>query len=67
MARRKTTTRPQKITTSYSVSPAGEEFAIPQPKDYAREHKRLEKLVKQARQAGQEIVRDILARVVEDW
>jgi len=40
----------------YSVSPAGEKFAIPAKKDYAAELKRIEKLVKAARKDGKEIV-----------
>ena len=40
----------------YSVSPSGEKFPIPGPDDYKAEFKRIEKLVKQARKADQEIV-----------
>lgn len=40
----------------YSVSPAGETFAIPAEKDYAREMKRLEVLAAEARAEGREIV-----------
>lgn len=40
----------------YSVSPQGEEFAIPAPEEYAPELERIERLVKQAREKGQEIV-----------
>ncbi|MBU0740969.1 GDP-mannose dehydrogenase [bacterium] len=42
--------------TAYSVSPAGEKFAIPVDKDYAREMQRLQRLVEKARADGQEIV-----------
>jgi UDP-N-acetyl-D-glucosamine dehydrogenase len=41
---------------SYSVSPSGEKFAIPEPPDYAAEKVRLEKLAAQARQEGKEVV-----------
>jgi len=39
-----------------SISPAGESFPIPGPKDYAKELKRLESLVEAARAEGKEIV-----------
>ena len=42
--------------TEYSVSPAGEKFAIPQPEEYAAEFGRLEQLVTEARAEGKEIV-----------
>jgi len=42
--------------TEYSISPAGEKFALPTTRDYTKEMKRLEKLVGAARSAGQEIV-----------
>ena len=40
----------------HSISPAGEEFAIPSRQDYAEEMKRLEALAAAARGEGQEIV-----------
>jgi len=40
----------------YSVSPAGEKFAIPQKADYAKEYARIAKLVEKNRKAGREIV-----------
>ncbi|KPK70463.1 MAG: GDP-mannose dehydrogenase [Acidithiobacillales bacterium SM23_46] len=40
----------------YSVSPAGEKFAIPQPEEYAEEFDRLRVLVEAARAEGKEIV-----------
>ena len=40
----------------YSISPAGEKFAIPGAKAHAKEMKRLERSVRAARAAGQEIV-----------
>jgi len=40
----------------YSVSPAGERFAIPDKKQYAKELQRIKRLVKAARADGQEIV-----------
>ena len=40
----------------YSISPAGEKFAIPGDKAHAKEMKRLERSVRAARAAGQEIV-----------
>ena len=42
--------------TEYSVSPAGEKFAIPQPEEYAAELGRLERLAGEARAEGREIV-----------
>ncbi|MBN1854700.1 MAG: hypothetical protein JW829_18355 [Pirellulales bacterium] len=42
--------------TEYSVSPAGEKFPIPSPRDAGQEFARLEKLVSEARDAGKEIV-----------
>jgi nucleotide sugar dehydrogenase len=44
------------VVEEYSVSPAGEEFRLPQPSDYAREMQRLEGLVETARSEGKEIV-----------
>ena len=40
----------------YSVNPAGEKFAIPQPADYAAELQRVRKLAEAARKDGKEIV-----------
>ncbi|MBL7220978.1 MAG: GDP-mannose dehydrogenase [Phycisphaerae bacterium] len=40
----------------YSVSPAGEKFAIPTEKEHAEELKRLKRLVNKARKEGKEIV-----------
>jgi UDP-N-acetyl-D-glucosamine dehydrogenase len=40
----------------YSVSPDGEKFKIPDEEDYAKEYERLEKLVKEKREEGLEIV-----------
>ncbi len=40
----------------YSISPDGEKFKIPEEEDYAREYKRLEKLVTARREEGFEIV-----------
>jgi nucleotide sugar dehydrogenase len=40
----------------YSVNPAGEKFAIPQPADYAAELQRVRKLAETARKDGKEIV-----------
>ena len=42
--------------TKYSLSPAGEKFAIPERSDYAQEFDRIAKLVEQNRAAGKEIV-----------
>jgi UDP-N-acetyl-D-glucosamine dehydrogenase len=42
--------------TAYSVSPSGEQFAIPQQPEYAREMARLEGLAALAREEGREIV-----------
>ena len=40
----------------YSVSPDGEKFKIPEEDDYTKEYERLEKLVKEKREEGLEIV-----------
>jgi UDP-N-acetyl-D-glucosamine dehydrogenase len=40
----------------YSVTPAGERFALPQKAEYKAEYERLEKLVNKARKEGKEIV-----------
>lgn len=40
----------------YSVSPTGEKFPIPKPEEYQAEYKKIEKLVKQAKEDGKEIV-----------
>lgn len=40
----------------YSISPDGEKFKIPDEEDYAKEYERLEKLVKEKREEGLEIV-----------
>ena len=42
--------------SEYSISPAGEKFAIPKNKQYSKEFERIEKLVKQTRKDGKEIV-----------
>jgi UDP-N-acetyl-D-glucosamine dehydrogenase len=42
--------------SAYSVSPAGERFALPGPEDDARELERIEHLVADARDKGREIV-----------
>lgn len=44
------------MKTLYSVSPEGEKFPLPSNKDYVREYARLERLVKEQRQMGREIV-----------
>jgi nucleotide sugar dehydrogenase len=40
----------------YAVSPEGEKFPLPLKKDYDTEFKRIEKLAKEARKAGKEVV-----------
>ena len=40
----------------YSISPAGETFALPTKDEYGVELKRIEKLVEEARKKNQEIV-----------
>lgn len=40
----------------YSLSPNGEKFPLPLDKDYENEYKRLEKLAKDARKQGKEVV-----------
>lgn len=40
----------------YSINPAGEKFALPQPGDYAAELQRVRKLAEAARKEGKEIV-----------
>ena len=42
--------------STYSVSPAGERFALPGPEEDARELRRIEQLVGEARADGKEIV-----------
>ncbi|PIE32126.1 GDP-mannose dehydrogenase [candidate division KSB3 bacterium] len=42
--------------TSYSVSPAGERFQIPQQEEYAAEFERLRQQAEQARKEGKEVV-----------
>jgi hypothetical protein len=42
--------------TSYSVSPSGEKFPIPEKSDYAAEMARLEQLACNARREGKEVV-----------
>src|SRR5512136_2011835 len=44
--------QPEKV----SISPSGEQFALPTREDYAAEFKRLEKLAEEQRAAGREIV-----------
>lgn len=43
-------------TVEYSLSPAGEKFAIPREEEYAAEYRRVEELVGRARSDGKEIV-----------
>lgn len=42
--------------SKYSVTPSGERFALPGKNEYKEEYERLEKLVKNARSEGKEIV-----------
>lgn len=42
--------------TQMSISPAGEEFVLPEPSEFAGELARLEKLASEARDAGREVV-----------
>lgn len=42
--------------TSFSTSPAGEEFPLPSESDYAAEFQKIQKLVEYQRQKGREIV-----------
>ena len=42
--------------SEYSISPAGEKFALPEKQEYSKEFARIEKLVTQARKDGKEIV-----------
>ncbi len=42
--------------SEYSISPAGEKFPLPSKADYSAEFKRIETLVKSAREQGKEIV-----------
>ena len=41
---------------NYSISPSGEKFILPETADYEKEFKRLEKIVKEERERGREIV-----------
>ncbi|MHB8829061.1 MAG: hypothetical protein ACYC6Q_05990, partial [Syntrophales bacterium] len=43
-------------SANYSYAPNGEAFALPGPDDYAKEFKRLQKLVAKHRKEGREIV-----------
>jgi nucleotide sugar dehydrogenase len=43
-------------TRAHSTSPAGEDFPIPQKKDYDKEYTRIEKLVARAKEENKEIV-----------
>lgn len=56
MSQPKTDPCSDKANAAYSVSPAGEKFAIPTKEEYAEEFKRIEELVNQARRDGKEIV-----------
>lgn len=56
MKEAKASSRSAKETRQYSVSPAGEKFAIPLPKEYAAEFKRVEALAAKARKEGKEVV-----------
>ena len=44
------------MSTEYSVSPNGEKFQLPSEGDYAAEYERLQKIVKEQRALGREIV-----------
>jgi len=44
------------LVKEYSISPAGEKFAIPQQQEYGEEFRRVEQLANQAREDGKEIV-----------
>lgn len=54
-AKKETLTRTQNGPL-FSVCPAGENFALPEDADYIKERKRLEKLVKEERLKGRQIV-----------
>ena len=45
-----------KKVIQFSISPTGEKFTLPQPEDYRNEFARLEKLAKQQRRKGREVV-----------
>ena len=45
-----------KKESSVSIAPNGEVFPLPKPEDYAKEFKRLQKLVAKNRKEGREIV-----------
>ncbi len=45
-----------KPTKEFAVSPDGEKFPIPGPKEYRAEYARVEKLARQARKEGREVV-----------
>ncbi len=44
------------MTAEYSISPYGEKFRLPDPKDYAKEFERLKALISEQRSLGREIV-----------
>ena len=45
-----------KTEVVYSITPQGEKYALPQDKEYGPELQRIERLVKQAKENGQEII-----------
>ena len=45
-----------KTEVVYSITPQGEKFALPQAEEYGPELQRIERLVKQAKENGQEII-----------
>ncbi len=56
MRKKNETPRKQDNVIRYSVNPAGEEFPIPKPEDYAAEYKKLQRKAAAARRDGKEIV-----------
>jgi nucleotide sugar dehydrogenase len=42
--------------SEYSISPTGEKFELPKPQEYAAEFQRIERLARQARAEGKEVV-----------
>ena len=48
--------RPNLQSSNVSIAPNGEVFLLPKPEDYAKEFKRLQKLVAKNRKEGREVV-----------
>jgi len=56
MAKRKTAPQTAEATIRYSVSPSGDRFPLPTPKDYDAEYRRVKALADRARKEQKEVV-----------